>query len=336
MIRTSCVAVVCAVVMGAMAGAQVDSPASRLEAASALTSLDGIDEKPWHLKLDVMVFDESKIPNEGTIEVWHAGADQRTVYTFGDASSTTLKHEGKTFYSTSGPSLPFEAREVLREFVHPGPQPEEIEGAVPELRKQKFEKNDFECVMLTQPIRGSREVPLGLFPTYCLSNGIIRITYNFGGQTMILNQTGTFLGRKVAIESSIRDGQVDVATAKVATLATYTPVPEEFLPAEGMVQATGMARISGAVSGSHRVKFVEPIFPDSAKIGHKEGSVVLHAVIDRYGHVRSLLPTSAADPDFVISAIVAVRQWTYRPYLLNGVATDVETTITVNFRVSGA
>ena len=116
--------------------AQVDSPASRLEAASALTSLDGIEQKPWHLKLDVTVFDDKgKNPSEGTIEVWHAGEDERTVYTFGDASSTTLKHDGKTFVSATGPTVPFEAEQMLPQIVHPGPGPADLSGAVPELKR---------------------------------------------------------------------------------------------------------------------------------------------------------------------------------------------------------
>jgi protein TonB len=44
---------------------------------------------------------------------------------------------------------------------------------------------------------------------------------------------------------------------------------------------------------------------------------------------------SATYPDFVIAAIAAVRQWVYRPYLLNGEPTEVDTTITVNFALNG-
>jgi len=320
---------------GVVAGAQVESAVSRLEAASALTALDGIDEKPWHLKLDVTVIDETKVPNEGTIEVWHAGADQRIVYAFGDATSTTLQHDGKTFFSPAGPRLPFEAREILQEFMHPGPRQAEMDGSVPELRKQKFGKSEFECVMLTQSIKGSRQVPLGLFPTYCMSNGIIRVTYNFGGQTVVLNRIGTFLGHDVAVDARINEGTVDVATAKVVSLATYTPQPDEFLLASNMVQAGTAARIAGGVIAGSRISFVEPIYPDSAKIAHQSGSVILHAIIGRDGRIHSLRPTNATYPDFVIAAIAAVRQWVYRPYLLNGEPTEVDTTITVNFALNG-
>jgi outer membrane biosynthesis protein TonB len=43
---------------------------------------------------------------------------------------------------------------------------------------------------------------------------------------------------------------------------------------------------------------------------------------------------STPDVDLAISALTAVRQWTYRPYLLNGKPTEAQTIITVNFAFS--
>ena len=51
--------------------------------------------------------------------------------------------------------------------------------------------------------------------------------------------------------------------------------------------------------------------------------------------MRSLQVKSADNPDFALSALNAVRLWTYKPYLLNGEPTDVDTTIRVNFRYGG-
>lgn len=336
-IKASCIAIVCAFAVGVAAGAQVESPASRLDAASKLTSLDAIDQPAWHLKLDVTVFeDKGKNPSEGTIEVWHSGADERTVSVFGGASSTTMKHDGKSYYKLSGPSLPFEADEVLQQVVHPGPGPDETNDAVPEIQKHKFGKVELDCVMLTQPIKGAGSIPLGLFPTYCLdAQGLLRFTYNFGGQTVILNRMGTFLGHDVATEAVIREREFDVASAKVATLTTYTPQPDEFVPGEDMVQVGATARISGSVIKGNRVSFVEPLYPEGAKERHESGTVILHAIIGRDGHVHSLRPVGATDPDFVVAAIAAVRQWTYKPYLLNGEPVEVDTTITVNFALNG-
>jgi TonB family protein len=336
MIKASCIVVICGLAAGVTAGAQVESPESRLEAASALTSLVGIDQPAWHLKLDVTVFgDKGKNPNEGTIEVWHAGTDEKVVYVFGDVSNVKLKRDGKTYYAKAGLSAPFEADEVLQQVLHPGPELDETNDTVPEIRKHKFGNVELDCVMLTQPIKGAGSVPLGLFPTYCMNSaGIIRYTYNFGGQSVILNRMGTFLGHDVATEVVIRGDEFEVASTKVVTLATYTPQPDEFIPGTNMVQVGATARIAGGVLAGNRVSFVEPVYPQSAKENHETGTVILRAVIGRDGHVHSLRPTNTTDPDFVIAAIAAVRQWTYKPYLLNGEPTEVNTTITVNFALN--
>jgi protein TonB len=72
---------------------------------------------------------------------------------------------------------------------------------------------------------------------------------------------------------------------------------------------------------------VEPVYPDDVRIS---GTVVLHAVISDRGLVESLSVVSG--PAILQqAALEAVRQWTYRPYLLNGMPVEVETTVNVVF-----
>jgi len=64
------------------------------------------------------------------------------------------------------------------------------------------------------------------------------------------------------------------------------------------------------------------------------GTVVLHAIISQQGTITSLQAISG--PDMLKGAALdAVRQWKYKPYLLNGDPTEVDTTITVNFNLNG-
>ncbi|MGC2479012.1 MAG: energy transducer TonB, partial [Candidatus Sulfotelmatobacter sp.] len=62
--------------------------------------------------------------------------------------------------------------------------------------------------------------------------------------------------------------------------------------------------------------------------------VVLRAVIDKQGNIQDLQLVSG-HPMLVPAAIEAVKQWRYRPYLLNGQPVEVETTITVIFTLTG-
>jgi periplasmic protein TonB len=79
---------------------------------------------------------------------------------------------------------------------------------------------------------------------------------------------------------------------------------------------------------------IQPVYPLIAKAAHVEGAVVVEAVISRQGTIESLHVVSGP-PMLQGAAIEAIRAARYRPYRLNGEPTEVQTTITVNFRMNG-
>jgi protein TonB len=79
---------------------------------------------------------------------------------------------------------------------------------------------------------------------------------------------------------------------------------------------------------------VLPVYPPIAKQIGAQGPVVLHALIGTDGAVQNLRVVSSAHPTLNDAALAAVAQWRFRPYLLNGVAVEVEAQITVNFIMS--
>ncbi len=93
-------------------------------------------------------------------------------------------------------------------------------------------------------------------------------------------------------------------------------------------------RVSSGVSTGLLVTKVQPQYPDDAKRARVQGQVVLQALIDKNGDVEKLTLVSG-HPLLVPAAIEAVKQWKYKPYLLNGEPVKVETQIVVNFQLSG-
>jgi periplasmic protein TonB len=93
-------------------------------------------------------------------------------------------------------------------------------------------------------------------------------------------------------------------------------------------------RVSQGVSEGLLVRKVSPTYPPLAKQARIQGSVVLQATIGKDGSIQNLRVVSG-HPMLTQSAIDAVKQWKYRPYLLNGDAVEVETTVQVNFTLSG-
>jgi len=78
------------------------------------------------------------------------------------------------------------------------------------------------------------------------------------------------------------------------------------------------------------VRRIEPRYPPAALIARIEGPVKIKAVISREGIIQQTEVLSGS-PLLTGAALEAIRQWRYRPYILNGEPVEVETQITVNF-----
>ena len=93
-------------------------------------------------------------------------------------------------------------------------------------------------------------------------------------------------------------------------------------------------RVSAGVQQGNLISQVKPTYPVIAKSARIQGAVVLQAEISKAGTIENLRVISG-HPMLVQNALEAVRQWRYKPYMLNGEPVPVETTITVNFTLSG-
>jgi periplasmic protein TonB len=81
------------------------------------------------------------------------------------------------------------------------------------------------------------------------------------------------------------------------------------------------------------IRKVIPDYPPIARNIRLEGEVVLRATISKSGMIENLRVVSGP-PLLQQAAIDAVKQWQYRPYLLNGEPVEVETTVNVDFRMN--
>ena len=93
-------------------------------------------------------------------------------------------------------------------------------------------------------------------------------------------------------------------------------------------------RVSSGVIAGQGLSQPQPTYPPLAKQARISGKVILHALISKEGTIEGLTLVSG-HPMLAPSAIEAVKRWKYRPYLLNGEPVQVDTTIEVNFNLSG-
>ncbi|MDQ2926308.1 MAG: energy transducer TonB [Acidobacteriota bacterium] len=92
-------------------------------------------------------------------------------------------------------------------------------------------------------------------------------------------------------------------------------------------------RISQGVSEGLLLAPVQPVYPRIAIAAHREGTVVIHAIISKTGAIES---ANAVSGPIMLqgAALEAVRAARYRPYRLNGEPTDVDTTFSIVFRLN--
>ena len=89
----------------------------------------------------------------------------------------------------------------------------------------------------------------------------------------------------------------------------------------------------GSILTSNLIRRVPPVYPREAKAAHVEGTVRFMATIGKDGSILNLQVVSG-HPLLVESALAAVKQWEYKPTLLNGQPVEIITTIDLNFNLS--
>ncbi|MGA7156395.1 MAG: energy transducer TonB [Acidobacteriaceae bacterium] len=96
----------------------------------------------------------------------------------------------------------------------------------------------------------------------------------------------------------------------------------------------GPLHVSTGVMAGQLMDPIRPEYPMIARISHTEGTVVVQAVISKTGRIESARVVSG--PAVLQgAALEAVRAARYRPFLLNGLPTEVETTVSITFRMGG-
>lgn len=129
---------------------------------------------------------------------------------------------------------------------------------------------------------------------------------------------GTWTGSRKGGTSELG---ADGGLGNVTVALPSRPVPPKPLPISHLAEANLLHK-------------VQPIYPPLARQARVQGAVELRAIIGKTGAIENLVVVRG-HPMLATAAVEAVKQWRYRPYLLNGEPIAVETAITVNFFLSG-
>jgi TonB family protein len=116
----------------------------------------------------------------------------------------------------------------------------------------------------------------------------------------------------------------NVSDSALTSLATTNAAIPKLAPSS--------LRVSQGVSQGLLLKKVPPVYPPMALQLHKDGTVELLTTINKQGLITNVKVLSG-EAMLAKPAVDAVRQWKYRPYLLNGEPVEIQTQITINFKV---
>lgn len=102
------------------------------------------------------------------------------------------------------------------------------------------------------------------------------------------------------------------------------------VPASGAPRQTHPVPIPEELARGLLIKTVLPVYPPLARQAHIQGEVVLDTEISKEGIVEELR-TLKGHPMLIPAAVDAVKQWRYKPYIVNGEPVAVDTQVVVNF-----
>jgi TonB family protein len=300
--------------------------------------------KPWHLKATYQLYDDQGKPAEqGTFEYWWASPKVRR----SSWTRPSMKHtdwytaDGRHAYEASGDGLSYYENKLESELFSPLPESRDLDPAAVKLVSDELHVNDVKlsCTMAV-PIKltiwKGETASLGIFPTYCFgpSLPVLRLKYSIGNLAVNFNSIvevqGCFLARKV----DFHQGKQHVLTADVVTVEGMSPTDPALAPTvSAIMPTTEKVPVGAGLAVGMLVKKQMPLYPLDAKNAGASGTVVLQATIGRDGRIRDLRVVSAPWPSLAAAALMAVSEWQYRPYMLNGEPVEVETTINVIFKL---
>jgi len=93
-------------------------------------------------------------------------------------------------------------------------------------------------------------------------------------------------------------------------------------------------RVRGEVAQANLIRKVQPVYPAAAKAARVQGTVLLQVVILKDGTMGEITVAESPSSDLSQASLEAVRQWRYRPTLLNGQPIEVLTYVIINFTLS--
>ena len=316
--------------------------AALLEKSRQAITLEQASNPSFHLSAEFHTFDYKGVPDgDGTLdEVFeHGGRWKRTIVYRGQTMVEVFPATGMTLLQ-SAPDFEssFAETGIVKLLLAPIPSAEKMKLMTLSTAPLKMGPMSLTCVVGSLPYRSESDTKAtAANEAYCIApdTGLVRSVQAHNDRIAVLNNLVRLNTLYFARDIAVNERGKPRAKLHVTALEPSPKIaPDEFTLPGGSAEHADMPTIPRSVIAGRILKKPDPIYPESARQRHVQGTVVLHGIIGKEGTIRDLELVSTPDDTLAESAMDAVRKWTYQPYLMDGKPTAVDTSITVNYALS--
>jgi TonB family protein len=309
-------------------------------------STPGTGLKPWHARLSVQLYDFKGISTgAGTVEEWWmAPGNEKRVFAIPDYQGTEIITSDGIYRSAGLISEPMMLAAILNQFVNPMAEQDKAAGFKPIARTLQLGGVALPCVMLAKSNSRVANQPIGFYPSWCTEPGkdSLRVFVDDGGIAVIRNGISSFQGKDIPTDVSVTLAGTVVGTGRMEAISLDGMPSAPFTPDRDMVKALPKpVELKGKKFEGQAAKRTEPDFTQAAGMrdqsthninGGLQGDIEIRLWVGEDGQIRDMRLESYPDPGVAQTALDAVRQWTFHPYMVEGRA--VPFTGTLDFEIN--
>jgi hypothetical protein len=212
-------------------------PRERILNASHSTRIDDVDMKPWHLKVNFRLNDQSgQLTEEGGIEEWWVGLTTWKLRIDSPSyTATVIENRDGDFRTESAGPIPLRIRAIEQQIVYPMPMGEDLSKTVPRMHHHKLDNGTVDCIQLS-------EQPMPPSASFCFdqAGGELRAIVYTNSSMLVRDRISQFAGHAPALYIESRQGKTVMARAKVVDLSPMQPDDSMFTPSHDMKRVTDM------------------------------------------------------------------------------------------------
>jgi len=319
----------------------VADPKSLLLAAAAANGRPAADAKPWHAKISFTLNDwNGKPESQGTFEEFWAAPDKfKLVYATSSFNQVEYGTPSGIRRSGSRDGAPPEFTRVIVQFLHPVTfDSTSAEHLHLKANEVALGTTKLACVAAASDKQDESAVN----ETYCMNNSapILRLELGPGGsQRTIRNNIVKFQDRylpkdveRVLVYPGEKTGRTQF-TAKLEIVELLNSVDDaQFTPPADATPPPQVITLDEKTTRAQLLQHAPPVYPPIALAARVSGDVVIALQVQTDGHVGHLRVLTG--PAMLQQATIdGVKKWIFKPFEQNGEAVEVNTTLTVPFRL---